>query len=154
MGLEFLSCYLGVAASHGYFGAVAVFSTSLLSLLLFHAPTPVRLSYLALHWRSCCPSAVSFLLLLIRRDSWWSTAWVARYSRQSSWGPCYRISSLSLAMLQFLATSAPVPALLGCLVWRSAWGVSSCPICSIQLQFPSRLLLLMPLSNVTTLWPD
>ena len=50
LGLEFLSCYLGVAASRGYFGAVAVvFSTSLVSLLLFHAPTPVRLSYLALH---------------------------------------------------------------------------------------------------------
>ena len=50
LDLKYFSCYLGVATSHGYLGAVAVaFPTSLLFLHLSLALPPVRSSYLALH---------------------------------------------------------------------------------------------------------
>ena len=119
LNLKYLSCYLGVAASHGYLGSVAVaFSTSLLFAETLSRPSSnpfiISSTALTLPLSICCvPSAAHQPCLIM--------TYHLSHTLQS---PIFMVVllwisslSLSLAVLQFLATSAPVPALLGCRVW-------------------------------------
>ena len=155
MGLEFLSCYLGVAASHGYFGAVAVvFSTSLVSQASlscpYSSPFIISSTALALLLPICC------VLSAAAHPPWLMMIYCLSRTLQSQ--------IFMGALLQDIFSFSRHASISGHVCSGSCPpGMSSmevclrrvpCPICSIQLQFPSRLLLLMPLSNVTTLWPD